>query len=91
MKHCGIWKGCRDGVHAHGAGACNDDACLRAYWRGSLGGVVGFSADAIANRVADAAASGRKGGRSLPLKLMADAVIGKEICKGIGRKVLVFD
>ncbi len=50
----------------------------------------GFSADAIANRVADVAAFRRRGGRSLPLKRIVDAAIGKEIWKCIVRKVLVF-
>ncbi len=51
----------------------------------------GFSADTIADRVADAAASGRRGGRSFPLMPIVDVAIGKEICKGIVRKELVFD
>jgi acetyl-CoA synthetase len=50
-----------------------------------------FSADPIANRVVDAVVSGRRGVRSLPLKLIASAASKKEICKGIVRKVLVVE
>jgi acetyl-CoA synthetase len=57
----------------------------------------GFSADAIAERIAAAeskwvitADGGKRGGRSLPLKKICDTAIAKEICHGVVEKMFVF-
>ena len=58
----------------------------------------GFSAEAIADRIADArskwvvtASAGKRGGRVIPLKAIVDDAVAKERCAGIVERVLVFD
>eukprot|EP00560_Eucampia_antarctica_P003034 CAMPEP_0197830824 /NCGR_PEP_ID=MMETSP1437-20131217/7437_1 /TAXON_ID=49252 ORGANISM="Eucampia antarctica, Strain CCMP1452" /NCGR_SAMPLE_ID=MMETSP1437 /ASSEMBLY_ACC=CAM_ASM_001096 /LENGTH=652 /DNA_ID=CAMNT_0043433463 /DNA_START=65 /DNA_END=2023 /DNA_ORIENTATION=+ len=57
----------------------------------------GFSADAIAERIACAeskwvvtADGGKRGGRSLPLKQICDTAVAKDVCAGFVQKMFVF-
>jgi acetyl-CoA synthetase len=58
----------------------------------------GFSADAIAERLAASQSKwvftsdeGLRGGKTLPLKSICDAAMGKKVCEGVVEKCFVWE